>query len=81
MPPSIGEISPTSADAAGVDLDARQSARCDSDGGESVPPCPSRVRSSPPQELRGEKGLSRSDLGRLSGVPYNTIRRWETGNS
>lgn len=33
------------------------------------------------KELRGEKGLSRSDLGRLSGVPYNTIRRWETGNS
>ncbi|MBM4607690.1 helix-turn-helix domain-containing protein [Rhodococcus hoagii] len=30
------------------------------------------------KELRGEKGLSRSDLGRLSGVPYNTIRRWET---
>ncbi|NKU87659.1 helix-turn-helix domain-containing protein [Rhodococcus hoagii] len=29
------------------------------------------------KELRGEKGLSRSDLGRLSGVPYNTIRRWE----
>ncbi|NKZ71515.1 helix-turn-helix domain-containing protein [Rhodococcus hoagii] len=34
----------------------------------------------PLKELRGEKGLSRSDLGRLSGF-RTTIRRWETGNS
>lgn len=30
-------------------------------------------------EVRRERGLSRSDLGRLSGVTYNTIRSWETG--
>ena len=30
-------------------------------------------------EVRRERGLSRSDLGRLSGVPYNALRRWETG--
>jgi len=32
-------------------------------------------------EVRRERGLSRSDLGRLSGVPYSTIWRWETGQS
>ncbi|MBM4509755.1 helix-turn-helix domain-containing protein [Rhodococcus hoagii] len=33
------------------------------------------------RSFAAKKGLSRSDLGRLSGVSYNTIRRWETGNS
>ncbi len=33
-------------------------------------------------EVRRERGgLSRSDLGRLSSVTYNTVRNWETGES
>ncbi|MBD8057071.1 helix-turn-helix transcriptional regulator [Rhodococcus ruber] len=32
-------------------------------------------------EVRHERGLSRSDLGRLAGVSYNTIRGWETGRA
>jgi len=32
-------------------------------------------------EVRRRRGLSRSDLGRLSGVPYTTIWRWETAQS
>lgn len=30
-------------------------------------------------DARQNRGLSRSDLGRLAGIAYNTIRRWETG--
>ena len=30
-------------------------------------------------ELRSDQGLSRSDLGRLAGVSYNSLLRWETG--
>ncbi|MBM4496621.1 helix-turn-helix domain-containing protein [Rhodococcus hoagii] len=55
--------------------------QCDSDGGESVPPCPSRVRSSPPQGAsRRKRALSLRSRTSFR-VPYNTIRRWETGNS
>ena len=32
-------------------------------------------------EVRQERGMSRSDLGRIADVPYNTLRRWETGNA
>ena len=32
-------------------------------------------------EVRRERGLSRSDLGRIADVPYNTLRRWETANA
>ncbi|NLA00221.1 helix-turn-helix domain-containing protein [Rhodococcus hoagii] len=55
--------------------------QCDSDGGESVPPCPSRVRSSPPQGASRRKRALSLRSRTSFGVPYNTIRRWETGNS
>lgn len=32
-------------------------------------------------ETRHASGLQRSDLARLAGVPYNSVRRWEVGEA
>lgn len=33
------------------------------------------------KEARDASGMSRSDLARLAGVPYNSLRRWEIGEA